>query len=89
MDILHQHNAQLIQQNHEPFFDVCGKDFALTGAEQFQQWTQEGFVDQHLMARMADQQFVELELFQADCVRVSKQIVKRDFIKMYTYYVNN
>lgn len=55
MDILHQHNAQLIKQNDQPFFDVGREDFALAGAEQLQQRSQKRFVNEHLVAGMADQ----------------------------------
>lgn len=60
MHILHQHHAQLVQQNHQSLLDVRGKDFALARAQQLEQWSQKGFVHEHLVARVTDQQFVQL-----------------------------
>lgn len=52
--VLHQHDAQLIEQDDQSLFDVSGEYLALTGTKEFQQRPQKRFVHQHLMSRVAD-----------------------------------
>lgn len=58
MHVLHQHHAQLVQQNDQSLGNVRREDFALTTAEDLQEGSQERFMDQQLVAGMADQQLV-------------------------------
>lgn len=64
VDVLHEDNAQLVEQYHKAFRNVGRKDFILAGRKDFEKGPQERFVDEQLVAGVTDQQLVQLQLFQ-------------------------
>lgn len=56
--VLHQHHAQLVQQNDQSLGNVRREDLALATAEDLEEGSQERFMYQQLVAGMADQQLV-------------------------------
>lgn len=77
VDVLHQRDAELVQQDHQPLLDVRRVYFVLARVQDLQQGSQEGLVHQQLVPAVADQLFVQLELFKPDGVAVSG---RRSFI---------
>lgn len=70
MDILHKNHAQLVQQDHQALLEIGRKDLALAGCQYLEQGSQEGLVAEQLVARVADEQFVQLQLLQPHSVGI-------------------